>query len=93
MNRETIEMIQGLDELAAEGIDTLLVRIEKIQRTYSHVPYAVLERIPLIGGPAREIERVQDGITHAVYGTIRGVNWLIGTGVSLALDQVEKRMD
>ncbi len=93
MDRETVEIGHGIIDLAGEGIDALLVRIEEIQCSYTRVPYAVLERIPLIGGPARGIEQVQQGITHSVYGAIRAVNWFIGSGASCLIDQVEKRMD
>ncbi len=93
MTRETVEMIQGLNDLASEGIDAFLIRLEEIQRTYTHVPYAVIGHMPLIGGPARGIEQVQQSITRSVYRTIRAVNWAAGTGISLMLNQVEKRMD
>ncbi len=93
MDRETIEIIHGVSDLMGEGVDALLVEIEEIQRVYTHRPYAVLGRIPLIGGPARGIEQVQQAITHTVYGAIRASNWLLSAGVSCLLDQVEKRID
>ncbi len=93
MNRETVEIIRGVNDLVGEGVDTLLYKIEEIQRVYTHRPYAVLERIPLIGGPARGIEQVQQEITRTVYGAMRASNWLLSAGVSYLLDQLETRTD
>ncbi len=93
MDRETIEIIHGVSDLMGEGVDTLLVKIEEIQRVYTHRPYAILERIPVIGGPARGIEQIQQGITHGVYGAMRVANWLVYAGASWTLDQIERRMD
>ncbi len=93
LDRQTVQRIRGAKDLGEEAIDALVVRIQEVHHTYGRVPFAVLERIPVIAGPAKGIEQVQQEIADGVYGAIRVANRLVGLAASRVLDQIDERIE
>ncbi len=93
MDRETVRRIRGAKDLGEEAIDGLVVRIQDVHHAYGRVPFAVLERIPVVAGPAKGIKQVQQEITDGVYGAIRVSNRLIGLAASCVLDKIDERIE
>ncbi len=93
MDRETVQRVRGAIDLSAEAVDALVGRIQEVQEDYARIPYAVLERIPVTAEPAKGIEQAQKAITDMVYGGIRGVNWLVATMASHALDLIADKTE
>ncbi len=93
MGRETVRRIRGVKDLSEEAMDGLVVRIQDVHHGYARLPFAVLEQIPVVAGPAKGIEQVQREITDGVYGAIRVANRLVGRAASCLLDQMDERAE
>ncbi len=70
MARLTMTQARGLAELAGQAFEGALDAAERTQREFTRASYRVLGHVPLVAGPARAVERVQQGITTGVYGGI-----------------------
>ncbi len=93
MDRQTIQRIRGAQELGEDAFDALIDKVQEMHYTYSGIPFAVLERIPIVAVYAKGVDMAHQVIADGVYHSIRVVNHLIGSTAALVLDQMEERMN
>jgi hypothetical protein len=71
MEEQTVRQLHGAVDLLRDATVEGAGAIETVHVQTAHVPYNVLKRIPLIGGPAGRIEQVQGFITSGIYRSVR----------------------
>jgi len=87
---------RGLRALIEAAVDEGASAVERVHRATAARPFAVLDAIPPIAAPARGVRVVHDAILDTVYGSIRGINHLVGGTLASAidaLDQAEELVD
>lgn len=62
-------------------VDETSRTVEDIHRGIASVPFEVLDRIPATRDTARIVREVHDLTSGTVYGSIRGINRLLGSGL------------
>lgn len=80
--RDRLATVQHLGEDAVE--DTTRT-VQEIHRGIASIPFGVLEAIPATRDTTRIVREVHDLTSDSVYGTIRGINRLIGAGLRRGL--------
>jgi pimeloyl-ACP methyl ester carboxylesterase len=72
------------------GLREAILRIEELHAAIRNTPYTVLGRIPIVSGPSRLVQSVQDAVTAAVYAAIReGTSGLLTLGRFLENHQIK----
>jgi len=59
--------------LGGDAVGFVASRVEEIHRDIAAIPYATLERIPVVRGPARIVRGVDSGIKAVSYGAVRTI--------------------
>lgn len=67
------------------AVDETSRTVEDIHRGIASVPFEVLDRIPATRDTARIVREVHDLTSGTVYGSIRGINRLLGSGLRSGL--------
>lgn len=75
---------QSLNEPTREAIDKGATTVEDIHRSIADLPLEVLERSHLLERPAREVRRVHDVSTGALFDLVRDIDEKVG-GVATEL--------
>lgn len=79
------------------AVDETSRTVEGLHRGIASVPFEVLDRIPATRDTARIVREVHDLTSGTVYGGIRGINRLLGSGLRNGLggkyDNGEKKGD
>lgn len=81
---------RGLRALIETAVDQGASAVERVHRATAARPFAVLDAIPPIAAPARGVRVVHDAILDTVYGSIRGINHLVGGTLASALDALDR---
>lgn len=76
--RKRLHSAQRFTEGAVEGTTRT---VEDIHRTIASVPFEVLDQIPATRDTAHIVREVHDLTSSSVYGSIRGINKLFGSGL------------
>jgi hypothetical protein len=80
----TMARVRGARALIQDGVEHGSRAIERVQIATAARPFAVLERIPYLDGPARGVHQLHDGVVHGVHDLLR----LVNRGVGETLDAV-----
>jgi hypothetical protein len=86
MDQYTQRQIHGASELLTETIDGVTGLIAETHLAMIRQQYELLGQIPVIGGPAYLIGRIQYGITSNVYCAVRIVNHVTGVAATQFLE-------
>lgn len=82
----------GLRDLVHDAIDELTNLVEATHEGVARKPVALVSRIEPLGGVAREVDAVRQGVAGVVFDSVRGVNRSVQAicdrGISLASDVV-----
>jgi hypothetical protein len=81
--------VKGLSKLVSEVVEHGSRAVERIHLGTAARPFAVLEAIPAIAAPAYAVRVVHDGVTRAVYASVRGVNKVAFVVVDAAIEAAE----
>lgn len=81
---------KGIFALAADAVEHGSSAVERVQLATAARPFAILESIPGVSGPARAVHVVHDLTVVAVHGTIRGVARFTAGSVAVGLDLAER---
>jgi hypothetical protein len=81
---------RGLRALIETAVDEGTSAVERVHRATAARPFAVLDAIPPIAAPARGVRVVHDAILDTVYGSIRGINHLVGGTLASAIDAIDR---
>jgi hypothetical protein len=84
---------RGLRALIETAVDQGASAVERVHRATAARPFAVLDAIPPIAAPVRGVRVVHDAILDTVYGSIRGINHLVGGTLASALDALDQAED
>jgi hypothetical protein len=68
-----MRQIEGLVTLVRDATVAAADAIEVAHVDTARTPYAILQRVPLVKRPARQIAQLQFGITATVYYSIRAI--------------------
>jgi hypothetical protein len=83
------EQLRGLQKLIETAVDQGTSAVERVHRATAARPFAVLDAIPAVSVPSRGVRLVHDAILDTVYASIRGVNHVVGSALSVAIDAAE----
>ena len=72
------------------AVDETTRTVEGIHRGIASVPFEVLDRIPATRDTSRIVREVHDLTSSTVYGGIRGINRLLGSGLRSGLSDGTK---
>ncbi|MFO0616806.1 MAG: hypothetical protein U0414_29700 [Polyangiaceae bacterium] len=75
-------MIEGAVEHGSRAV-------QKVHLGTSARTFDVLAHVPVVAPPAAIVRVVHDGLTNAIYGTIRVVNKVAFTAIGAAMDAAE----
>ena len=76
---------RGLKALVQDAVEHGSRAVERVHLQTARRPFAVLESLPLVDGPARAAHAIHDATVAATYGAIRLVNRLAGGAVDALL--------
>lgn len=82
---------RGLKALVQDGVEHGSRAVERVHLGIARRPFAVLEAIPLLAGPARAVHVVHDAVVSGVHGSIRAVNQVTGATLDVVLNVVEQQ--
>ncbi len=79
------QQVDDLQRVAEYTVDAGTATVQKIHQGIAGIPFGVLESIPATRGAARVVRQTHDLIAGAVYGSIRGVNRVVGRAAREAI--------
>ncbi|WP_156966418.1 hypothetical protein [Algiphilus aromaticivorans] len=89
--------LRAAQRFTESAVDETSRTVEDIHRGIASVPFEVLDRIPATRDTARIVREVHDLTSGTVYGSIRGINRLLGSGLRSGLggshDNSKKKRD
>ena len=80
---------RGLKSLVQAAVDQGSLAIERVQKGAAKRPFAIVESIPPIAGPAAAIHLLHDAAISGVHGAIRLVNRAVGDAFEVVFDVVD----
>jgi len=84
---------QGLKALVADAVDHGSRAVQRVHLEIARKPFAVLEAIPQVAGPAKVVHLVHDATVSTTYLVIRSVSTVVFATVGVALDVAERRAE
>jgi hypothetical protein len=84
---------RGLKALVQDAVDHGSKAIERVQKETAARPFAILEQMPDIGGPAKVVHVLHDAAVTGVHGAIRVVNKVVGASADAAFDAIEQKSE
>lgn len=88
MNRT--KRLRGLKQLLQDAVEHGSIAVERVQLERAKLPFAVLERVPVIATPARGVHLLHDAAVSTTHGMIRLVNRVVGDTLDAVIDEVER---
>jgi hypothetical protein len=87
----TTTRLRGLAAMVRDAVEHGSTAVQRVHLATAARPFIVLEAIPAIAEPAALVHRVYDASVSFTYDNVRRVNWIVGVGVGVVLDGVEKQ--
>jgi hypothetical protein len=87
----TTTRLRGLAAMVRDAVEHGSTAVQRVHLATAARPFTVLEAIPGIAEPAALVHRVYDASVSFTYDNVRRVNWIVGVGVGVVLDGVEKQ--
>lgn len=84
-----VKRLRGLRQLLQDTVEQGSIAIERLQKATARRPFAILESIPGIDGPARTVHAIYDTSVAGVHTAIRLVNRAVGQALDAALKQAD----
>ena len=84
-----LKRLRGAMALLSDAVEHGASAIERVHLATAARPFAILESIPPTALVAKGVHVAHDAIASGVYGTIRIVNRVARSAVSIALDVAE----
>ena len=81
---------RGLTAMVKDAVENGSIAVEKIQKETANRPFAVLEQLGPLAGPARAIHAVHDFSVSTTHSVIRMATRVIGKTVDAVLETVER---
>ncbi len=81
---------RGLVDLLRDGFFAGTGALERVQKESAAVPFAILESVPLLRGPARAVHEVHDATVSLIYASLRVAGQAVGRGLDEALAVIER---
>ncbi len=72
------QVVGGAQQLTEATIDTGAATVRAVHLGIAAIPFGILEAIPATRDASKVVRRTHDLISEAVYGSIRGVNKVVG---------------
>ena len=82
---------RGLKDLLQDVVEKGTTAVEHVHKDVARKPFAILEHVPPLAGPARMGWSLVERVVSDTYRTIRLVNRVAGDLVGEALDAAERR--
>jgi hypothetical protein len=82
---------RGVVHLVRDAVEHGATAIEQLQKDAAATPFRVLEALPAVSAPARQVHRVHDLAVSGIYGAVRLVNRGVGAAADVAFDVLEAR--
>jgi hypothetical protein len=87
----TTTRLRGLAAMVRDAVEHGSTAVQRVHLATAARPFIVLEAIPGIAEPAALVHRAYDASVSFTYDNVRRVNWIVGVGVGVVLDGVEKQ--
>lgn len=81
---------RGLVSLSLDAVRGTTSIVENVHRGAARRPFAILEQIPVVDGPAAIVETVHDAVLSTVYGTIRVVTSGVDSALTYTMNELER---
>lgn len=72
------QLVGSAQQLTEATIDTGTATVRAVHLGIAAIPFGILEAIPATRDASKVVRRTHDLISEAVYGSIRGVNKVVG---------------
>jgi hypothetical protein len=89
--RLSLKQLAAAQEITEVAVDYGTQAVRAVHRGIASIPFTILEKVPVVRGPARLVRVLHDSIAGGVYGTITGVNQAVGAGMRRQLKVPEPR--
>lgn len=86
-----LKRLRGLRALIGDAVEHGATGVQKVHLELAARPFAILEAIPPIATPARDVHTVYRAWVSGVYGAVRLGNRAVGAVADVALDVAEAR--
>ena len=93
MNPRTLAQLRGARQLFEEAVEHGSRAVERVHRATADRTFVVLEAIPPVEDAARVVHRVHDVVLGGVYGSVRGVNRVVGSVLTVVLAEVATKAE
>jgi hypothetical protein len=77
--------------LLRDAVEHGSIAVESLQKQAVSRPFQILEVIPAIAAPARQVHAVHDSAVSGIHGLVRLVNRGVGLAADTTLDLLEAR--
>jgi hypothetical protein len=82
---------RGLKALVIDAVEHGSRAVERVQREMAAVPFDILEQIPPLAAPTKEVRVVYEASLTGVHRAVRLVNRGVSRALDVALDIAESR--
>ena len=86
-----MKRLRGVLHLVRDAVEHGSVAVERLQKQAASTPLRVLEALPPLAAPARQVRVLHDAGVSAVHGLVRLVNRGAGAAADTLLDVLEAR--
>lgn len=87
---ESIRRLRGLRAVVEDAVEHGASAVERIHLATADVPFNVLQRVPVLEAPVREIRTVHDEAVRSSYRIARMINRAVARSLDAVLDVVER---
>jgi hypothetical protein len=83
--------LRGVLHLVRDAVEHGSMAVEQLQKQAAARPFQVLEVIPTVATPARQVHVLHDAAVSGIHGLVRLVNRGVGLAADKTLDVLEAR--
>ena len=86
-----MKRLRGVLHLVRDAVEHGSLAVERLQKEAASTPFRVLEALPPVAAPARQVRAIHDAAVSGVHGLVRLVNRGVGLAADKTLDVLEAR--
>ncbi|MDP2314733.1 MAG: hypothetical protein Q8P41_17650 [Pseudomonadota bacterium] len=86
-----VKRVRGLRALVEDVVEHGTTAVERVHLTLAARPFAVLQAIPPLAAPSRDVHVAYEAWVSGVYGMVRVGNRVVGRVAEAVIDLAERR--
>ncbi|HET9449355.1 MAG TPA: hypothetical protein VFO83_00650 [Aggregicoccus sp.] len=86
-----MKQLRGVLHLVRDAVEHGSAAVERLQKHAASTPFRVLEALPPVAVPARQVHALHDAAVSGIHGLVRLVNRGVSVAADKTLDVLEAR--